>query len=241
LVLGFGILNFDLSLCSQMSFQSKSQKPKTKDQRPNHNIAAIVLAAGQSKRMGAFKPLLPFGNHTVIESCINYLINGGVQTIVVVLGHRAEEIKARLTNLPILFAFNPNPDSEMSESIACGVRVLPLDNAATFIAPADYPAIPPTVVVDLIKQYQAGPAKLLLPEYQGRGGHPVLVDLCLRAQLLRLDSRRGLRALFESHRDQVRRIPINSPFVARDIDTWDDYRALYREVTGGEPPDLLTT
>ncbi|MCU1267346.1 MAG: hypothetical protein JWM21_3664 [Acidobacteria bacterium] len=207
----------------------------------NNAVAAIVLAAGQSKRMGAFKPLLPFGNHTVIESCINYLVGGGVQTIVVVLGHQAEEIKARLRDLPILFALNSNPDSEMSESIACGVHALPLDTPATFIAPVDYPAIPPDVVVDLIGQYQAGPAKLLLPEYLGRGGHPVLIDLCFRAQLLTLDSRRGLRALFDSHREQVGRIPVNSPFVARDIDTWDDYRALYREVIGGEPPDLLTT
>jgi molybdenum cofactor cytidylyltransferase len=204
-------------------------------------VAAILLAAGQSQRMGAFKPLLPFGDRTVIESCIDYLQQGGVQTIVVVVGHRAEEIRDQLSDFPIQFAVNPDPESEMGASIACGVRELPEDCLATLIALTDHPAIPPAVVVDLIDHWQAGPAKLLLPEYEGRGGHPVLVDLCFREHLLNLDARRGLRALFDAHRDLVQRLPVNSSFVARDIDTWDDYRALHREVIGSDPPDLLTT
>ena len=66
------------------------------------------------------------------------------------------------------------------------------------------------------------------------------MDLSFREQLLNLDPRKGLRALFDAHRDQAQRLPVDSPFVARDIDTWDDYRALYREVIGSDPPDLLT-
>src|SRR5918997_407267 len=84
--------------------------------RPNHvksgkSCTAILLAAGQSKRMGAFKPLLPFGNKTVIECCIDYLRDGGVETIVVVLGHRAEDIRRQVSG--VTFAVNPDPDSEM--------------------------------------------------------------------------------------------------------------------------------
>jgi molybdenum cofactor cytidylyltransferase len=219
-----------------MSVQSKT--PKTQDPRPKtRTVAAILLAAGQSKRMGAFKPLLPFGDWTVIESCIDYLQKGGVKNIVVVLGLRAEEIKARLKGLPIQFALNPDPESEMGASIACGVRELPVDCRATLIALTDHPAVPASVVVDLIDRWRAGPAKLILPDYQGRGGHPVLIDLAFRKELLNLDPSRGLRALFDVHRDQVGRVPVNSPFVARDIDTWDDYRALYREVLGAEPPE----
>ena len=222
-----------------MSVHSKSE-PKTNDQRPTTNpIAAILLAAGQSKRMGAFKPLLPFGSKTVIESCIDYLHRGGVQTIVVVLGHGAEAIRDKLKDLPVQFAFNPDPASEMAESIACGVRELPPDCPATLIALTDHPAIPPEVVIGLIDNWQRTGAKLLMPEFEGRGGHPVLVDLAFRDELLHLDSRRGLWALFEANRDQVLRLPANSPFVARDIDTWDDYRALHRQAFGAEPPDLV--
>jgi len=209
---------------------------KTKDQRPKTNpVAAILLAAGQSKRMGAFKPLLPFGEKTVIESCIDYLQRGGVQTIVVVLGHKAEAIRDKLKDFPVQLAFNPDPASEMAESIACGVRELPSDCPATLIALTDHPAIPPEVVMALIDAWQHTEAKLLMPEFEGHGGHPVLVDLSFRDELLHLDSRRGLRALFEANRDRLLRLPVNSPFVARDIDTWDDYRALHRDVFGSEP------
>ena len=222
-----------------MRVHSKGE-PTTKDQRPKTNpVAAILLAAGQSKRMGAFKPLLPFGNKTVIESCIDYLQRGGVQTIVVVLGHNAEAIRDKLKGLPVQFAFNPDPASEMAASIACGVGELPPDCPATLIALTDHPAIPAEVVIALTDSWQGTEAKLLMPDYGGRGGHPVLVDLSFCDELLHLDSRRGLRALFEAHREQVRRVPVDSHFVARDIDTWDDYRALHREVFGVEPPDLV--
>src|SRR6266850_1399641 len=139
---------------------------KTEDLNPiTKDIAAILLAAGQSKRMGAFKPLLPFGGKTVIESCIDYLYRGGVQTIVVVLGHGAEAILDKLKDLPVQFAFNPDPASEMAESIACGVRELPPDCPATLIAPADHPAIPPEVVIALTDRWQSTEAKLLMPDY----------------------------------------------------------------------------
>ena len=98
--------------------------PKTKDQKPKtSDVVAILLAAGRSRRMGAFKPLLPFGKTTVIHSCINNLRAGGVEDIVVVAGHRAAELKASLNDIEsIHFVVNPDPESEMSASIACGVQ-----------------------------------------------------------------------------------------------------------------------
>jgi len=202
-------------------------------------VAAILLAAGQSTRMGAFKPLLPFGETTVIESCLDYLRDGGVETVVVVLGHQAEVIREKLKDRPIRFALNPDPDSEMSESIACGVRELPLACLATLITPTDYPAIPSTVVATLINSWKIRGSRLLAPKYEGGGGHPVLVDLCFREQLLNLDPQRGLRGLFDEHREQVLRVAVDSPFIARDIDTWEDYCALHQEVFGREPPNAL--
>ncbi len=201
-----------------------------------HQVAAILLAAGQSSRMGAFKPLLPFGKQTVIESCIDYLCKSGVETIVVVLGHRADEVRKGLYGLPISFAINANPTSEMAASIAAGVCELPETPQATLIALVDHPAIPAAVVSSLMAEWEKG-ARLVIPTWQNRGGHPVLVDLSFRAQLLDLDPKRGLKALFEAHRREVKRVAVASPFVARDMDTWDDYRALYEEVTGEPAPE----
>src|SRR5437660_2676303 len=95
----------------------------TKDQRPKTgDISAILLAAGRSRRMGAFKPLLPFGNGTVIDACINNLRGADVKDIIVVVGHRANEIQRHLESYKLRFALNPDTDSEMSESIRRGIE-----------------------------------------------------------------------------------------------------------------------
>jgi CTP:molybdopterin cytidylyltransferase MocA len=200
------------------------------------SCAAILLAAGQSSRMGAFKPLLPFSNKTVIECCIDYLRKGGVDTIVVVLGHRAKEVRERLEHIPVLFAINPDPASEMGASIAAGLRVLPETASAALIALADHPAVPTSVVSTLLEVWGKG-ARLVIPTWQGRGGHPVLVDLSFKPELLRLSATGGLKAFFEAHQNEIERIAVDSPFIARDIDTWDDYRALHEEVTGQPAPE----
>jgi molybdenum cofactor cytidylyltransferase len=91
-------------------------------------------------------------------------------------------------------------------------------------------------VSTIIEEWSKG-AHIVIPTWQGRGGHPVLVDLKFRPELLYLPASGGLRALFESQREAVRRIPVDSPFVARDMDTWDDYRALHLEATGKPAPE----
>jgi molybdenum cofactor cytidylyltransferase len=199
-----------------------------------NSCSAILLAAGRSSRMGAFKPLLPFGNKTVIECCIDSLRNGGVETIVVVLGHRADDVRKKLTG--VRFAINPDPDSEMGASIAVGLREIPENTQAILIALADHPAVPASVVASVIEEWVEG-ASIVIPTWQGRGGHPVLVDLRFRSELLNLTESGGLRALFESHREAVRRVAVESPFIARDMDTWDDYTALHLEATGKPAPE----
>jgi molybdenum cofactor cytidylyltransferase len=200
------------------------------------SVAAILLAAGQSRRMGAFKPLLPFGSRTVAECCVSYLLEGGAESVVVVIGHRRDEVRARLAHLPVRFAVNPESESEMGDSIARGVEQLPVETAAILVALIDQPAIPASVPEALIERWRQGGARLLVPEHAGRGGHPVLLDASLRRGLLTLDRQRGLRALFDEHRAEIRCVPVSSPYIARDMDTWDDYRALYEEVLGTSPP-----
>jgi len=197
-------------------------------------VTAILLAAGRSSRMGAFKPLLPFGNKTVIECCIDYLRDGGVEEILVVLGHSADEIREQVSG--VKFALNPDPDSPMGASIAAGVRELPETAGATLIALVDHPAVPPTIVSTLLESWKSG-ARLVIPTWQGRGGHPVLVDLSFKPELLTLSESGGLRALFDAHRNEVTRVPVSSPFIARDMDTWDDYTSLHMEVTGRPAPE----
>ena len=196
----------------------------------NH-VAAILLAAGQSRRMGAFKPLLPFGEKTVVESCLHYLTQ--IPNIVVVLGHRADEIRKHLTGVTI--AINPDANSEMGASIAVGIQALPDTAKAVLIALVDHPAVPAAVVSTLIDHWQKG-ARIVIPTWQNRGGHPVLIDLEFRQELATLDRMGGLRSLFQNYPEAVHRVAVDSAFVARDMDTWDDYLALHEEAFGYPPP-----
>ena len=215
------------------------QMPKTQDQRPKAgDIVGILLAAGRSRRMGAFKPLLPFGKATVIHSCLSNLRGGGVPEIIVVAGYRAAELKAKLFDVDSIdFVINPDPQSEMGASIAYGVLALPPNAKAVLIALTDQPAIPPAVISNIVAAWRAG-AKLVIPQHGERGGHPVLVDLEFREQLLALDPQLGLKAFFDAHKNQVQRLKVDSSHIARDMDTWDDYAALHEEVFGAPPISL---
>jgi CTP:molybdopterin cytidylyltransferase MocA len=217
----------------------------------SHTIAAILLAAGRSRRMGAFKPLLPFGAQTVIETCVNNLLAAGIGEVVVVVGHRAEEVRAQLSQLPVRFALNDRIGSEMGVSIARGVEALTTGETtgdaarekatgAVLIALADQPAVTAREIGEVIAAGARTGAPVVVPEWRGRGGHPVLVCDNLRASLLNLDETGGLRALFERHAGEVLRLPVASEYVARDMDTWEDYRALHEEVFGVPPPVTQT-
>ncbi len=145
-----------------------------------------------------------------------------------------EELQENLGDLRLHFALNPDATSEMGASIACGVREIPPNARAVLITLTDQPAVPPDVIRAVVAEWASG-ERLIVPEFQGRGGHPVLIDLGFREELLILDSTGGLRSFLKGHQKQVRRLPVNSPFIARDMDTWDDYRALHQEVFGVPP------
>ena len=187
--------------------------------------------------MGAFKPLLPFGGVTVAEACASSLREAGASEVIVVVGHRGEEVRRALARLPFVrFAVNDEPGSEMGVSIARGVGALPEGVGAVLVALVDHPAVPPAEVLRLFEARRRTGARLVVPEWRGRGGHPVLVDLSFRAELLRLAPEGGLRALFEAHRAEVLRVAAGSPYVARDMDTWEEYEALHAEVFGSPAP-----
>jgi CTP:molybdopterin cytidylyltransferase MocA len=202
-------------------------------------IAAILLAAGRSRRMGAFKPLLPFGSVSVAEACVAALREAGIKEVVVVVGHRAGEVRAALAHLHgVHFAFNEAEESEMGVSVARGVEALSEKVEATLVALVDQPAVPAAEISRLIESRRRDGARLVVPEWQGRGGHPVLVDLAYREELLSLVPEKGLRALFDAHRAEVLRLPALSPYVTRDMDTREDYLALHAEVFGVTPGEV---
>ena len=150
------------------------------------------------------------------------------------LDSRADKLKQHLKDSQVSFAINPDPASEMSASIACGLREIPESARAVVITPADHPAVPAEVVQMLVNEWK-NVARLVVPNHNGHGGHPVLIDLGFRDELLDLETSRGLKGFFDAHQDEVRRVAVDSNYIARDMDTWDDYSALHREVFGVPP------
>jgi CTP:molybdopterin cytidylyltransferase MocA len=187
--------------------------------------------------MGAFKPLLPFGGRTVVEACVDNLSAAGVREIIVVVGHRGADVRAQLARRPVRFASNEEAGSEMGVSVARGVEQVSADERAVLVALVDQPAVGPETIRRVIAAHERAGARLVVPEHAGRGGHPVLVDLAYRAELLSLVPGEGLRALLARHAAEVRRVPVASPYVTRDMDTWADYRALHEELFHAPPPE----
>ena len=184
--------------------------------------------------MGAFKPLLPFGHQTVIESCVSNIRAAGIEEIVVVVGHGADDIRQTFKSASVKFVTNHNPDAEMSVSIELGVGVISPTARALLITPVDHPAVPPSIVESIMESWRAG-AQLIQPQFHEKGGHPVLIDLMHRHELMNLNPEAGLRGFFANHRQEVLRLSVDSPFVAQDMDTWDDYVRLHEAAFGHKP------
>jgi molybdenum cofactor cytidylyltransferase len=132
----------------------------------------------------------------------------------------------------VRFALNEEAGSEMAASVARGVEQVSKGMSAVLVALADHPAVTTDAIKFVIETYAREGARFVVPTWQGRGGHPVLVDLSYREELLHLDETRGLRGLMEAHAAEVARVEVDCPYVARDMDTWEDYRALHEEVFG---------
>jgi molybdenum cofactor cytidylyltransferase len=188
-------------------------------------VAAIILAAGQSKRMGRNKMLLPFGRSTVIETIVTEVTACKLSEVAIVTGYEREKIEALLVNSPVRCVFNPDfAHDEMIVSIQVGLRALPSEIDAALIILGDQPHIQSAIVQQVIIAYPLG--SLIIPSYQSKRGHPVLLDRSLWADILNLSPTFTLRDFIRSHEDQIRYVEVDSDSVLRDVDTPEDYQEI---------------
>lgn len=186
-------------------------------------VCAIVLAAGESRRMGSPKMLLPYNRMTVIEQVISNILTAGVGDTLVVLGSRREEIVSVIAKYPVMHCYNDNYQSGMLSSVQCGIASLPDQCRAALIMPGDQPMIGPREISKVIMAWKASGKGIVMPVYNGRRGHPLIVDIKYRDEILTLPGKEGLRALAEHHPDDVLEAETDDPSVLRDIDTREDY------------------
>lgn len=187
-------------------------------------LSGVVLAAGESRRMGRPKQLLPFGDETILERVVDALLSAGVGEVIVVLGHLAEHIRIVLGERPVKVVVNESYREGMLSSVQCGVRAIGMAQNAALFALGDQPHIESRVVREVIDAFRSGDPGMVIPRYGGKNGHPIIINLQrYRAAILQLPAHVGLNALMQEHADDVRFIEVSTEDIIRDIDVPEDY------------------
>ncbi len=194
---------------------------------PCRGLAGVVLAAGLSTRMGAFKPLLPLDGRTVLEGAIATLREGGVADVVVVTGHRGDELTAAIARAGARRVHNPRYEEGMYTSVQAGVAALSDDLAAFFLLPCDIPRAGAATVRQLARaRHEAGDPAVIYPVHRRRRGHPPLIAARLIPGILRAEPRGGLREVLHGFAGEVIEVKVDQPGILRDLDTWESYERL---------------
>jgi len=186
-------------------------------------ISAIVLAAGESKRMGKPKLMLPLGKSTILEQTIDNFLNSKVDEIIMVLGNRAKGMLNLIASRPVIVAINPAYRRGMSTSIAAGLNVISDKSEAVIIGLADQPFVDTQTINYLVEAFGAHKKGIAIPVYQGRRGHPVIFAIKYKEELFRLKGDVGGRDIINHRPDDVLEVTVNCEGVIVDIDTLSCY------------------
>ncbi len=205
------------------------------------SVTAIVLAAGLSTRMGGHaKPLLPLGDRTVIEHILTVLSACPVGQVVLVTGHQHHAVEEMVGGWSVRPVFNPQYSSgEMLSSIQVGLRSAPAESDAALIVLGDQPALAAPVVERVITAYREGKGSVIIPSYQRRRGHPILIGRKHWEEILKLAEGQTLRDFIKSVNAEIHHVEVDTPAILRDMDTPDDYRRELAEYARIPIPPVL--
>ena len=192
-------------------------------------ISAVILAAGESKRMGKQnKLLLPVAGEALLVKLIKSVCDSDVGQVIVVIGHEAEKIRRKLNNFPLSFVYNPNFSEGMTTSIKCGVKEVSPDCDGYMICLADMPFINTSEINKLIHAYDQNRIKekrlIVIPVYQGHRGNPVLFSTEFREDILGHKMEYGCKGVIMNNFESVKEIEMDDDSMLLDVDTLEDYQ-----------------
>jgi molybdenum cofactor cytidylyltransferase len=195
----------------------------------NQRVAAVVLAAGRSARMGEPKQLLRVGGRTVLERTLGNVRGAGVGEIVLVLGHSAEEIRRELP-VDVLAGLNVVVNRQyekgMASSLREGLSAVSEQMDAALIVLADQPFVRSETIDRIIERYRSSGAEIVIPFYDEQRGNPVLLARSVFSEAMALQGDTGFRAMFASHADGIGKVDVDDSGVLLDIDDPADYGRL---------------
>ena len=188
---------------------------------------AVLLAAGESSRMGRLKALLPWQGRTLLEHQTAALLEGGAARVIVVLGHRADELRPLLEGKEgVAWTLNPDYLQGKTTSIKAGLSALDSDAVdELLLLNVDQPRSAADIAA-VLSAHRSGDYAVTVPEYRGKGGHPIVLSAALLPELREIDEEsQGIKAVVRRRPDSVQRIPLDNPEILLDLNTPEQYRA----------------
>lgn len=195
-------------------------------------IAAVVLAAGLSRRMGQAKLLMPVGGRAIVRYVVESVLAGGVDSVWVVTGPDVEPIEAALAGLEVQIAVNPAPEEGQASSLRAGIAALPASVDAVLIALGDQPSLAPSIIPALLAARRTSPKLIVAPRYRDGQGNPVLFKREIFPELLRLTGDQGARPIIQKEPARVEWVELDLP-MPPDVDTLDDYEKIRANLRAG--------
>ncbi len=192
------------------------------------HVAAIVLAAGASTRMGQLKQLLPVAGQPMVRRVTAAVCAANLEQVVVVLGAQADAVAQALHGLPVELVVNHAWQEGMSSSVRAGIGALHPEIDAALLVLADQPHLTAELLRALVDRYQVSGALVVAPYYGGRRGNPVLFDRALFAELEAVAGDRGGRSVIAHYRADLAQVEVDDPAVVSDIDTPEDYEVFIK-------------
>ncbi|MFI5134911.1 MAG: NTP transferase domain-containing protein [Chitinophagales bacterium] len=197
--------------------------------KAGNGVSAIVLAAGESKRMGERnKLLLPFRNEAVIHFVIRNIVSSGADEVIVVLGHEAEKVKSALADLPIKFVLNEKYERGMTTSIQQGVRhasgsgfMICLSDMVMIIA-EEYALMKN----DFLRQLKKDEKCICIPRYENEKGNPVIFSSAYRNAILQHKEMEGCKSIVLENKEHIHWVEMQTSHVLQDFDFPGDYERL---------------
>jgi len=184
----------------------------------------MVLAAGQSRRMGTQKLLLPFQGKPLVARVVEVLLGSPVDQVFVVVSKEGKSITDAIADRRVNFVTNTLCDQEMLHSVRCGLLAMSEESVAAMVALGDQPGITVDIVARLVRSFHTAGGGIVVPTYQGKRGHPLLFAMHYRDEILTRFAGRGLHGLIEAHPQDVSELEVTTAGILEDIDLPEDYQ-----------------
>ncbi len=218
-------IDISSSTIQEIAISIAAQLIRVRHQNRNlPHITAIVLAAGESSRMKEPKLLLHYKDKPMVRTIVDTIAQSKIHETMVVLGADHEKIQDALTDSSVTFCTNRNYKKGMLSSIQTGLKSLPDHSDACMVFLGDQPMITPGIIDAIIDAYSQTKKGIVLPVFENRRGHPVLIDRKYRSQIDSIDPKVGLRDLIWKFPDDISEVRVEDEGIIRDIDTREDYK-----------------